>query len=63
MKVREEALRDRWRSHQHSMCTSVPFTLEEGLAEEVHCMIGPRDVRLRPSMEIETSMTDESTRS
>ena len=62
-KVREETLCNHWRSRPCSMRTSVPFTLEEGLAEEVHLMIGPRDVRLRPLTETGTSMTDGSTRS
>ena len=61
-KVREETLRDRQKSCQCLMRISIPFTLEEGLAEEVRLMIGPRDVRLRPLMETGTSITDGSTR-
>ena len=62
-KAREEMLRDRQKSRWPSTRISIPFTLEEGLAEEVHLMIGPRDMCLRPLMEIGTSMTDGNTRS
>ena len=62
-RTREETLRSRRASRPSSTHTSVPFTIAEGLAEEVHLMIGPRDARLRPLMEIETSMMDGSTRS
>ena len=63
VKVREETLRSHRASCPRSTCTSVPFTVMEGLAEEVCLMIGPRDVRLRPLTEIGTSMTDGNTRS
>ena len=62
-RTREETLRSRRASRQSSMRTSVPFTVAEGLAEEVRLMIGPRDARLRPLTEIEASMTDGSMRS
>ena len=63
VKIREETLRSCRTSRPHLMHTSVPYTPTVDLAEEVHLMIGPRDVRLRPLAEIGTSMTDGSTRS
>ena len=62
-KVREKTLCSCRASRLCSTRTSVPFTLTEDLAEEVCLMIGPRDAHLRPLTEIETSMTDGSTRS
>ena len=62
-RAREETLCDCQRSRQRSTHTSVPYTPTAELVEEVHLMIGPRDAHLRPLMEIETSMTDGSTRS